>query len=67
MNHIDIKIARGNYIHFKYLVRDGIPFIEMKDRNKKFWYYKFENGEFKIISVTSKSIFAELPDDLEKD
>ena len=67
MEQIKIKIARGNYIHFKYLVRDGTPFIEMKDRNKKFWYYKFENGEFKIISVTSKSIFEDLPENLEKD
>lgn len=51
------KTLRGNYILFRYIVKDGVPVIELKDRNAKFWYCKLEKDVFKVVSVTSKSIF----------
>ncbi len=51
------KTLRGNYILFRYIVKDGVPVIELKDRNAKFWYCKLEGEEFRIVSVASKSVF----------
>jgi hypothetical protein len=54
------KTLRGNYILFRYLiVEKNIPVIELKDRNGKFWYCKLVDGVFKVISVTSRSVFEE--------
>ena len=61
MKNLPIKTVRGNYILFKYMEKDGLPLIEIKDRNKKFWYYEFKDGEFIVVTVTAKSLFDELP------
>lgn len=57
------KTLRGNYILFRYTVEENIPMIELKDRNGKFWYCKLVDGVFKVISVTSKSLFDSIPED----
>lgn len=63
-----VKTARGNYIHFKYMhTKKGELVIEIKDRNKKFWYYKLKSSGFRIINVTSSSVFDQTPEDLEND
>lgn len=59
------KTLRGNYILFRYIIEEDAPVIELKDRNGKFWYCKLIDGEFHVTSVTSKSLFDELPPDLE--
>ncbi len=59
------KTLRGNYILFRYIIENELPVIELKDRNGKFWYCKLEGGVFKVISVTSRSLFDELPPELE--
>jgi hypothetical protein len=60
MQNSEIKTARGNYIHFKYLVRSGVLYLEIRDRNKKFWYYKLNKGKFIVVSVASKPMFEEV-------
>jgi hypothetical protein len=62
---IEPKTLRGNYILFRYVVNEDVPTIELKDRNGKFWYCKLVDGVFKVINVTSRSVFDELPPDLE--
>jgi hypothetical protein len=59
------KTLRGNYILFRYVIEESIPVIELKDRNGKFWYCRLTDGVFKVTSVTSKSLFDELPPELE--
>lgn len=57
---IDPKTLRGNYILFRYIVHEGVPTIELKDRNGKFWYCQLQGERFRIINVTAKSLFDEL-------
>ena len=59
------KTLRGNYILFRYVVEKDVPMIELKDRNGKFWYCQLVDGVFKVINVTAKSLFDELPPDIE--
>jgi len=59
------RTLRGNYILFRYVIEGEAPIIELKDRNGKFWYCKLVDGVFKVTSVTSKSLFDEMPPDLE--
>ena len=59
------KTLRGNYILFRYIIEEDVPVIELKDRNGKFWYCKLVGSVFKVISVTSRPIFEELPPKLE--
>jgi len=59
------RTLRDNYILFRYVIEGEAPVIELKDRNGKFWYCKLVDGVFKVTSVTSKSLFDEMPPDLE--
>jgi len=59
------KTLRGNYILFRYIIEENVPVIELKDRTGKFWYCRLTGGVFKVTSVTSKSLFDELPPKLE--
>ena len=55
-----LKTLRGNYILFRYVVEGKSPVIELKDRNGKFWYCKLVGEDFKVVSVTSRSMFEDL-------